>query len=1111
MRKIQISYKQRYLKYIVLLLLFYPLNILGAQGVISVKGQAMTIKQAIQLIEKNSNYTFFYNAADLKNTTNKNLNCEGTIEEVLKEVFKGSGITYMIKGNEIILKVNKEEAAQQQPKKKRTVTGTVVDAENGDPVIGATVVVKGQKDGVITDLDGNFTIAISGSKAQLEFSYIGYRKKTVDVGDLGVINVKMESDNQLLSEVVVVGAGTQKKVSVTGSITSVKGLELKAPSSSLTTSFAGKLAGVISMTSTGEPGAASEFYIRGVSTFGGRATPLILLDDVEISTADLNNIPAETIESFSILKDASATAIYGARGANGVMLITTKTGKENEKTRINVTVENSFNKPMNFPDFVNGATWMEMYNEAQLTRNPGATPKYSQLDIDNTRNQVNPYIYPDVQWKDVIFKNMNMNQRANVNISGGGSKASYYMSLQANHDTGLLDTKKVYSYNNNINNWGYNFQNNISYKITSTTKIDLHMNAQIRNKKGPNYSTSDLFAQMLYCNPINFPVTFPAQPGDTHIRFGNAIWTGSSVRTNPYAYMLSSFKEYNENTLNTSLKINQKLDFVTKGLSVQAMVNWKNWASSSYNRTIEPYYYGIKGGSYNPSNPTDYEIERLGTSGTDYLKTSDISKASDQTFYLDARVNYDRQFNLHHVTGMLMYMQREYRSSVLPERNQGFSGRFTYDYGQRYLVELNFGYNGTERLAKKERFEFFPAVSLGWVISNEKFFEPMTKYIDNLKIRGSYGLVGSDETGLSAGAQHFLYIDQVSLNNIGFTTGVDMNYTLYGPLVTNYAVVNGGWERVKELDIGIDLELFRQLTITADYFNEKRYNILLHREAWPESLGYYTAKPWSNKGKVDNWGIELSVNWRKEFTKDLYVDFRGNFTYTENKYVNLDEPVYPYVWKTSTGKPLSRTTGYIAQGLFSSQEEIDNSPTQNLGSTVKPGDIKYRDVNGDGKIDGSDQVMISPYGTTPRIQYGLGMNVTYKKFDFGVFFNGSAKRTIMISGISPFGQSDYNVMQFIADDYWSESNPNPNAKYPRLGLTSSQTANNTVASTYWMRNGNFIRFKTLELGYKFKYGRVYLNGDNIAVFSPFKLWDPELSWNAYPLQRTFNIGVQLNF
>lgn len=1103
--------RKRYLKYIVLALLLYPLAVLGAQGHISVKGQAMTIKQAIQLIEKKSNYTFFYNAADLKSTTSKNLNCEGPIEEVLKEVFRDSGITFMIKGNEVILKVDKTETTQQKPQKKRTVTGTVTDAENGDPIIGASILLKGQKEGVITDLDGNFSIGVSGTKVQLEISYIGYKKKTVDVGDLGVVNVKMESDNQQLSEVVIVGAGTQKKISVTGSITSVKGLALKSPSSSLTSSFAGKLAGVISMTTSGEPGKASDFYIRGVSTFGGRATPLILLDDVEISTSDLNNIPSETIESFSILKDASATAIYGARGANGVMLITTKTGKENEKTRINVTFENSFNKPMNFPDFVDGATWMEMYNEALLTRTSDATAKYSEQDIYNTRNHVNPYVYPDVNWKDEIFKDMNMNQRANVNISGGGSKASYYMSLQANHDTGLLNTKKVYSYDNNINNWGYNFQNNISYKVTSTTKVDLHMNAQIRNKKGPNYNTTDLFNLTRNTNPIGFPVTFPAQEGDQHIRFGNAIWTGSNLRTNPYAYMLSSFKEINENTLNTSLKVTQKLDFITKGLSVQAMVNWKNWSSSVYSRTIEPYYYGVKGGSYNKAEPTDYELIRLGTSGTDYLKTSGIGKSSDQTFYMDARVNYDRQFGMSHLTGMLMYMQREYRSDVLPQRNQGLSGRFTYDYGQRYLAELNFGYNGTERLAKENRFEFFPAISLGWVISNEAFFEPMTKYIDNLKIRGSYGLVGSDETGTGAGAQHFLYIDQVALNNIGFTTGVDMNYTLSGPLMTNYAVLNAGWERVKKLDIGIDLELFRQLTITADYFSEKRYNILLHREAWPESLGYYTAKPWSNKGKVDNKGIELSVNWHKEIIKDLFVDLRGNFTYTENKYVNLDEPVYPYVWKTSTGKPLSRTTGYIAEGLFSSQNEIDNSPTQNLGSSVKPGDVKYRDVNGDGKIDASDQVMISPYGGTPRIQYGLGINLTYKRIDFGVFFNGSAKRTIMINGIDPFGQSDFNVMKFIADDYWSESNPNPNATYPRLGLAGAQTDNNTKASTYWMRNGNFIRFKTLELGYTFPYGRIYLSGDNLAVFSPFKLWDPELAWNAYPLQRTFNIGVQLNF
>ena len=476
MKKNYFLYRTRYLKYIALLLFFYPLTILGAQTIISVKGQSMSIKQAIQLIEKNSNYTFFYNAADLKNTTSKNFNCEGTIEEVLKEVFKGSGVTYMIKGNEIILKVEKVANTQQQSKKKHTVTGAVTDAENGEPIIGASVVLKGQKEGgTITDLDGNFTISVTGTKAQLEISYIGYKKKIVDVGDLGVISIKMESDNQLLNEVVVVGAGTQKKVSVTGSITSVKGLELKSPSSSLTSNFAGKLAGVIAMSTSGEPGSASEFYIRGVSTFGGRTTPLIMLDDVEISSADLNNIPAETIESFSILKDASATAIYGARGANGVMLVTTKTGRENEKTSINVSVENSFNTPMNFPKFADGATWMEMYNEAMTTRNVTAIPRYSQTQIDATRNHLNPYVYPDVDWGDLMFKDMAMNQRVNLTVQGGGSKATYFMSVQANHDTGLLDSPKIYSFDNNINNLGFNFQNNITYKFVKAKAQDMRL------------------------------------------------------------------------------------------------------------------------------------------------------------------------------------------------------------------------------------------------------------------------------------------------------------------------------------------------------------------------------------------------------------------------------------------------------------------------------------------------------------------------------------------------------------------------------------------------------------------------------------------------------------
>ena len=1004
----------------------------------------------------------------------------------------------------------------QQQQKKRTITGQVLDAADQSPLIGVNVQVKNAGVGTITDVDGRFTLQATGRDV-LVFSYIGYKSQEVEVGDLGVVNVTLSSDNEMLEEVVVVGAGTQKKVSVTGAITNVKGATLKVPTSSLTTSFAGRLAGVISTVSSGAPGEAASFYIRGINTFGGRATPLIMLDDVEISASDLNNIPAETIESFSILKDASATAIYGSRGANGVMLITTKSGKENERTQINVSVENSFNVMTDFPEFVDGATWMELYNEASRTRSTSEswTPRYSQEQIDNTRNHVNPYMYPDVNWEDAIFKHMALSQRANVNVQGGGSKATYYMSIQANHDTGLLNTKKVYSYNNNINNWGYNFQNNITYKLTSSTKVDLRMNAQIRNNHGPNYSTGTLFGMIQTTNPVSFPVTFPAQEGDTHVRFGSAILSGTNVRDNPYAYMLTSYRNYQENTVNTSLKVTQNFDFITKGLSATALVDFKNWSSNSFNRSIEPYYYRIVDGSFDPATGA-YELERVGTSGTDYIAESGISRSGDNTFFLQATVNYNRQFGNHNIGGMLLYMQREYKADVLPNRNQGFSGRFTYDYAQRYLAELNFGYNGTERLAKHDRFEFFPAISLGWMISNEPFFEPLTKWVNSFKLRGSYGLVGSDETGSAAGAPHFLYIDQVNVignGRPGFTFGESLNITKYGPLMTQYAVLNAGWERVKKLDVGFDATLFKDWSLTFDFFYDKRYNILLHREAWPESLAYYTAKPWSNKGKVDNWGYELSTTYRKQVNKDLAVELRGNFTYTQNKYVDLDEPLYPYVWQTSTGKPLSATYGYIAEGLFQSQEEIDNSPIQNLGSTVMPGDVKYRDVDGNGIINSEDRVMISEYGGTPRIQYGLGLNIDYKGWNFGMFFNGSAKRTIMMSGISPFGQNDNNVMKFIADNYWSEANPNPNAKYPRLGLTGSMTANNTVGSTYWMRNGSFMRFKTLEIGYRInQHARIYFTGDNLLVFSPFKEWDPELaSWNSYPFQHTFNIGAQLTF
>ena len=995
--------------------------------------------------------------------------------------------------------------------------GIVTDDATGEPLVGVTVKIKGKNDGVITDIDGKYYIPEVLSSHEIVISYIGFEPKTLLVGNNAVINVKLNASDKQLGEVVVVGAGTQRKVSVTGAISSIKGTDLKAPTSSLTNNLAGKLAGVISMTSSGEPGSVAEFYIRGISTFGGRTAPLILLDDVEISTGDLNRIPPETIKTFTILKDASATAIYGARGANGVMLITTKTGEKNTKAQINVTMEASVLHPVHRVEFVDGPTYMKMYNEAQVTRNPGITPRYSEETIQNTLSGINPYVYPNVNWYKTVFKESCMNQRGNINVSGGGSRVAYYMSIQVNHNTGLFNTRKDYVFNNNYNDWEYIFQNNITYDLTETTKIGVKMNTQIGNSKGPNSSASSLLWDTWTVDPVTFPVMYPREENDKHIRFGNEIRTDVRLFNNPYANMLSNFQESNYSTINTSMNLDQKLDFITEGLFLTALVNWKSYSSSYYVRSITPYYYRVTSDSYNPGDNT-FKTEIVGSPGTDFISQSGIAKTSDNTFYFDSRLNYVRRFGNHNLGGMLMYMMREFRDDVLPHRNQGISGRFTYDYDNKYLAEFNFGYNGTERIAKGDRFEFFPAMSLGWVISSEKFWRPLSKTINFLKLRGSYGLVGSDETGESAGAAHFLYINEVMLGQSanyvtgpywGSTSSIDRK----GPGFGRYAVYNAHWERAKELDLGFDMNLLNVVDITFDYFHNQRDRILMRRGSFPTMLGYWGAVPFSNVGKVDSKGFELSAVWNTKLNKDLHLEMRGNLTYNQNKYVYIDDPDYPYVWQTWTGKPLSQTTGYIAEGLFNSDEEILLHADQTgLGSTPKIGDIKYRDINGDGKITSEDQVMISKYGNVPRLQYGLGLSVDWKNFDLGVFFNGSSKVTKCIQGMAPFhGNESGNrtVMQWVADNYWSEANPNPNATYPRLGLTDADDANNTPNSTFWMRDFSFLRWKSLEIGYTFKFCRVYFSGDNLAVWSPFKYWDPEIWWNTYPLQRTFNIGLQV--
>ena len=771
------------------------------------------------------------------------------------------------------------------------VTGHVTDAQTREPLAGAFVVEKGTTNGVMTLEDGSYTINVDDIRsAQLEISFMGYKTMTVEIGSRGIVDVAMMSDNEL-DAVVVVGGGTQKKISVVGAVSSISGEALRTTSSSLTSALAGKLAGVISMTGSGEPGTTSQFYIRGISTFGGRAEPLILLDDVEISVGDLNRIPAENIANFTILKDASATAIYGVRGANGVMIITTKKGVENQRALVNVTVENSYVRPMNMPEFVDGATWMAMYNEAMTGRNPGSIDKYSNETIKRTFSHEYPYVYPDVDWQELLFRKWNMNQRAHISVQGGGNKVTYFMSLQVNHNTGMLNGNPEGSqFNTNIRQMGYTFQNNISYKVTSTTTLDLHLNAQINQNKGPNESTQDIFYSVYSANPVDFPAFYPAQEGDTHIRFGNILMQNGNRKSNPYAGLLDDFAESNSNTLNASLKLDQRLDFITEGLALNALVNWKNYSISTYHKSMSPYFYQIKTGSWSIDNPDVYELEYVGDMGQDFVTTSGPDKTQDQTFYFDARLTYDRTFGKHNVGGLLMYMMREYRASVLPERNQGLSGRATYGYDDRYFFEFNFGYNGTERFQKGRRFEFFPAASLGWVPSNEGFWGSASNTVSYLKLRGSYGLIGSD----GFGGEHFVYYDSIDLGGSSlYTSGPSYNgvyplVTSQGIAVNGYAVADPHWERSKKLDIGLDATLFREVDITFDYFFEWRDRIMMQRGSWPQIMGYWNATPYANVGKVNNWGYEFSFNWSHNFGKDWYLNLRGNFTYTQNKYVFKD-------------------------------------------------------------------------------------------------------------------------------------------------------------------------------------------------------------------------------
>lgn len=1012
-----------------------------------------------------------------------------------------------------------------------TVQGQVMDAE-GVPIPGVNIRLKGQNTGTISDMNGNYKLSDVTEDAVIEFSFIGFATLEKKVkGE--TLNAILLEDTKSLDEVEIVAFGTQKKESVIGSISTLKPAELKVPTSNLTNALAGRVAGVIAYQRTGEPGVDdSNFFIRGVTSFGYAKSPLILIDNIEVDTKDLSRLQPDDIESFSIMKDATATALYGSRGANGVILVKTKEGQTGTM-KLNLRVENSISTPTKMLELADPITYMKLHNEAILTRDPLHALMYSEDKIDNTVPGHSSVIYPVTDWRNELLKDYTMNQRVNLNISGGGSMVNYYVAGSFMQDNGILNVDKANNFNNNIKNRNYSVRSNINIKLSKTTKLMVRMNGAFEDYNGPLSGGSDLYYKIMQSNPVLFPATYPKDEEHAyvkHIMFGNS---GDGKYINPYAEMVKGYKETGRAKLESQFELNQDLDFITKGLKVRALFNTSRLSYYSTSRQYKPFYYAL--GEYNYMNNT-YAVDIINpNSGTEYLDYNEGDKTITANTYLEAAVNYDREFGKHGVGGLLVMQLRNNHQpnasslqTSLPKRNVGLSGRFTYAYDSRYFVEGNFGYNGSERFDKDHRWGFFPSAGLAYMVSNEKYFKNLLPYVQKLKLRASYGLVGNDNIGDSNA--RFLYLSEINMNNGGTGASFGYNEGAYkknGIGINRYADPSIGWEVAKKMNFAVEMTFLDALNVTAEYYKESRDHILQSRADIPNTMGLWKT-PNANLGKAKSHGVDLSLDYNKYFTNDTWLQLRGNFTYAANQYVEYEEVEYPGApWKSRVGNPIAQEYGYIAEGLFVDDEEVRNSPVQ-FGE-YGAGDIKYRDVNRDGVISELDMVPIG-YSKDPEIVYGFGASYGFKNFDVSVFFQGLARESFWIDygRVSPFfdnsgtdARENNQLAKFIADNHWSETNRNIYAVWPRL--SDSSIENNAKKSTWFMRDGSFLRLKQLEIGYTLpqrliqkaglKNLRVYFTGNNLFCFSKFKEWDVEQAGDGlkYPLQRIYNIGLNLTF
>jgi len=987
------------------------------------------------------------------------------------------------------------------------VSGKVSDVK-GLSLPGVSVRVKNGKGSALTKQDGSYTLTVSGS-ATLVFSFVGYITQEVEVGNLKQISVVLKESETRLDDVVVVAYGQQKKITLTGAISTIKAEELKQPVANLTNVIAGRVAGVIGVQRSGQPGYDnSDIYIRGISTFTS-SKPLILVDGIQ---RDFANVDPEDIASFSILKDASATAVYGVRGANGVIIIETKKGKVG-KPMINAQYDQGVTQFTSIPKFADGVTYMNIANEAYKNSNPNdPNPKYSADRISKTASGIDPDLYPNVDWFKTLFNKYGSNRRARVNANGGSENAQYYLALGYYDEDGLYKTDGLANYNSAIKFSRFNFTSNLTLNITKTTKVDFGASGWISNGNYPGTSTESIWNAAYLLPPIIIPPVY-SNGLNSQIRTGDV--------NNPYNLLTQSgYVTEFRSQLWSNIRVTQDLGMLVKGLSATAMFSFDNYNAHTISRTKSVDGYLATGRDANGNLLLDKTS--IGTSFLGYGRTNGGSRQ----FSTEAQINYTNTVGKHTVGGMVIFNSQDRVDafagdfiSSIPYRYMGLAGRATYSYDNRYLADVNFGYNGSETFAPGKRFGFFPAASVGWVISEEKFFAPIKKIIQFAKIRYSYGEVGNSDIG----GRRFAYISTVGGGNGNYSygqNGTDQSFT--GLDIGDYAV-GVTWEKATKQNIGLELKTFgNALSITADVFQEYRTGIFRQRGDVPGYVGVL-ALPYANLGEIHNRGVEGTVDFNKRVGKDWSFNLRGTLTWTRAMIINDANAPWPYPWQQRIGRKNDQRFGYTALGLFTSDADVANSPYQT--GTNKAGDIKYKDLNGDGKIDNFDQGPIG-YGSTPEIVYGFGPTINWKGFALSGWFKGISNVDIRINGdgLQPFSQGGErgNLLAEITDR-WTPENPNPNAMYPRL--TYGNDNMNYANSTWWVRNGAFLRLQTAQLSYDFAGTKwlkragmsnlsIYFIGYNLLTISDFKLWDVEMGDGKgaqYPLLKTYNLGLKCTF